>query len=632
MSQSPEIANGPSPDEQIFAALNLSNPKSFFLFAGAGSGKTRSLVNVLERIRDSYNLDLRLNRKRVAVITYTNAASDEIKHRLDYNPLFLVSTIHSFAWELIQTYQTDIREWLREELHQDIADTEELLRKSRAGTKTAADREASISQKRLRLDSLDHIQQFSYSPTGQNNTRDSLNHAEVIKMSADFLQTKALMREILVGRFPILFIDESQDTNQKLMEALFGVQRIHSQQFSLGLFGDMMQRIYPQGKVDLGRNLPEDWIKPVKTINYRCPRRIVTLINKIRSQVDDQMQEPRANQIEGHARLFIVPRNSGEKEGVENSITATMAEITKDELWHGHHTDIKTLILEHHMAASRMGFINLFAPLSKDEMLRTGLLDGTLADIRFFTQLILPLVNASAENDAFTIARIIKQSSPLLDKKMIKDSENPLAIYQQVDRAVQFLLSLWKNTQTPTLIDIVENIHKTGLFILPEVFSVIVKSQSTQTNGSDDAINDAEAEDDQSETIIVAWQEALRCSWTELERYHVYISGQSRFDTHQGVKGLQFPRVMVIIDDEEAKGFMFNYNKLFGVQALSDTDKKNIQDGKETSIDRTLRLFYVSCSRAEKSLAVVAYTDDPQGLEDNVIKREWFTKGEVERL
>ena len=36
-----------------------------------------------------------------------------------------------------------------------------------------------------------------------------------------------------------------------------------------------------------------------------------------------------------------------------------------------------------------------------------------------------------------------------------------------------------------------------------------------------------------------------------------YFSGKARFDTHQGVKGREFDRVMVIMDDSEAKGFTF---------------------------------------------------------------------------
>ena len=54
-------------DEELLACLNLQNPKSFFLFAGAGSGKTRSLVNVLEQIKDKYGDEL----KRKHPIKYT---------------------------------------------------------------------------------------------------------------------------------------------------------------------------------------------------------------------------------------------------------------------------------------------------------------------------------------------------------------------------------------------------------------------------------------------------------------------------------------------------------------------------------------------------------------------------------
>lgn len=630
----PEIAveaNDQSPDDQIYAGLDFKDPKSFFLFAGAGSGKTRSLVNVLERIRDQYDLELRLNRKQVAVITYTNAASDEIKHRLDYNPLFLVSTIHSFVWELIKIYQTDIRDWLTRSIQEDIKKLVEDNEKGRPGTKAAAERDASIQQKQTRLASLHSIRQFIYSPTGQNNTRDSLNHSEVIKMTADLLMTKPLMREILVSQFPILFIDESQDTNRVLIETLFAVQKSHAKKFGLGLFGDMMQRIYADGKTDLGHNLPADWLKPIKTINYRSPVRVVTLINKIRSQVDNQLQQPRENQIEGHARLFIVTRNGGDKEAIESNIAAQMSGITQDALWTGAEADIKILTLEHHMAASRMGFSNLFAALTKDDKLRTGLLDGSLAGVRFFTQLILPIAKAGAEGDSFAIARITKDASPLLAKQLIKEAENPRNIYQQVDRAVQSLLTLWKEDNTPRLIDIVKEISETGLFTLPDLFSIIVKVQGEELEEDNDA-EAAESEQDQSESSIAAWEEALNCSWKELERYNIYISGMSRFDTHQGVKGLQFPRVMVIIDEDESRGFMFNYDKLFGVRGLTETDKKNIKDGKETSIDRTLRLFYVCCSRAEKSLAVVAYTDDPEALQANAVKREWFKDEEIVRI
>ena len=66
----------------------------------------------MQMLREKYGQVFRLTRK-IAVITYTNAACDEIKHRIDYDSIFAVSTIHSFAWTLIQFFQNDIRDWLK---------------------------------------------------------------------------------------------------------------------------------------------------------------------------------------------------------------------------------------------------------------------------------------------------------------------------------------------------------------------------------------------------------------------------------------------------------------------------------------------------------------------------------------
>jgi DNA helicase-2/ATP-dependent DNA helicase PcrA len=77
---------------------------------------------------------------------------------------------------------------------------------------------------------------------------------------------------------------------------------------------------------------------------------------------------------------------------------------------------------------------------------------------------------------------------------------------------------------------------------------------------------------------------------------------------------------------------LFSYDKLFGSKELSQGDKKNMAEGKETGIDRTRRLFYVACSRAKESLAIVAYSDNPSIVEQNALKYGWFTKDEIEYL
>ena len=213
-------------DTEIYECLNLNNPKSFFLFAGAGSGKTRTLVNVLNEFKKNHGREFRLNRKRVAIITYTNAASNEIKDRLEFDPIFSVSTIHSFAWELIEPFVKDIKTWLIENLANEILKLQDEQSRSRnLLNKTSIDRSKKIESKNKRILNLDNIIKFTYNPNGDNLSKDALNHSEVISIAAYFIQQKPLMQQLLVCKYPIVLIDESQDTKKELIDAFFELQK-----------------------------------------------------------------------------------------------------------------------------------------------------------------------------------------------------------------------------------------------------------------------------------------------------------------------------------------------------------------------------------------------------------------------
>ena len=65
---------------------------------------------------------------------------------------------------------------------------------------------------------------------------------------------------------------------------------------------------------------------------------------------------------------------------------------------------------------------------------------------------------------------------------------------------------------------------------------------------------------------------------------------------------------------------------------MSATDIKNHGEGKENSIDRTARLFYVTCTRAKESLAILMYTSNPEKAKETAIKNNWFTENEIDIL
>ena len=623
-------------DNQISACLNLKEPISFFLFAGAGSGKTGSLVKALKRLREESGKHLRLHGQRVGVITYTNAACDEIKQRLDFDPLVEVSTIHSFVWSLIGGFHTDIKQWLKVNIKNEIAELEELQRKGRAGTKASLDRENSIKAKQKRHDGLNDIKRFTYSPSGDNRGIDSLNHSEVIKIGADFLTQKQLMQTIMVNRFPILLIDESQDTNKLLMDAFLAVQSQQNKRFCLGLFGDTMQRIYADGKIDLGKDLPSAWAKPVKKMNHRCPRRIVKLINKIRSSVDNQEQSSRADKEDGFVRLFILPSGTPSKLLAEYNVRQRMATVTGDPFWGSSDETVKTLILEHHMAARRMGFLEMFEPLYQADRLKTALMDGSLPGLRFFSQYILPLVQAKHNGDEFTAAAIVRKFSPLLSKATFKlmadlgmDQSNQV---KEARVAVEQLIALWLINTEPRFVDILRCVNQTGLFEIPESLRLIASRNIIESKNTEESNETPVPEDEDTNSELDAWDKFMLTPFSQIEPYTAYVKGLAPFDTHQGVKGLEFPRVLVVMDDDEARGFLFSYDKLFGVKGKTTADIENERTGKDTGIDRTRRLFYVTCSRAENSLAIVAYSSHPDKVRDHVIHEGWFEIDEVEIL
>lgn len=63
-------------------AVCLAEQKSFAMIAGAGAGKTSSLVAALELIRSEYGSYLRKNGQKVACITFTKRAVQVISNRL----------------------------------------------------------------------------------------------------------------------------------------------------------------------------------------------------------------------------------------------------------------------------------------------------------------------------------------------------------------------------------------------------------------------------------------------------------------------------------------------------------------------------------------------------------------------
>ena len=622
-------------DEGIRECLSIGSGKSFITFAGAGSGKTYSLKKALEFLKAQYSDDFILKGKQIAVVTFTNNAADEIKDRIEQSPIFAVSTIHSFCWSAIAGFNEDIRKWYLEKIPTDLEDLEEKERKGRSGKASDA-RKRDIIRLTKKKEWLAEPRSFIYDPNGVNSSPNSLSHADVLKIFSTFLINKPMMAEVIVNKFPFIFLDESQDTNKDVVSAFFELQDTKSDKVVIGLFGDTMQRIFGGGEPELGNTKPSDWTTFNKEMNHRSARRIVGLGNQIRNAGDERKQYAEEGAAEGYVRYFLLQQGVLDKDDIELKIRETMAEVTGDADW----IDIQSketaiLLLEHKMAGRRLGFDALWDKLSKSGKIKDRISEGENTELNFFAGIVFPIAEASLKKNRSELMSILRETkSPLLEASVLDaHKDDPLALARSAEHAFRCVIS---NVEV-SFREVLEVLAEHNLLRIPAKLQSFVATTEERVVESKldqaEAILEIEPEPEEwDDSEISAWAEALETNFFQIRNYKEYIEENSIFRTHQGVKGNEFDRVMVVMDDDEAGGFLFSYEQYFGVKELSQSSKKKQDAGEETGLDRTRRLFYVTSTRAKSSLAHVIYTSDVNGLKTNLIERKFAREGEIIEL
>ncbi|MDP5137959.1 UvrD-helicase domain-containing protein [Rheinheimera baltica] len=633
LAETQSIEHDSSVDAGIQECLYIGSGKSFITFAGAGSGKTYSLKKALDFLAARYSDSFSRQGKQIAVVTFTNNAADEITDRIEQSPIFAVSTIHSFCWAAISGFNEDIRKWYLDSIPITLANVQDEEQRGRGTGKASEARKRTIIRLNEKLKWLAESRSFIYDPNGVNSSPDALSHADVLKIFSNFLTTKPMMAEVIVNKFPFIFIDEIQDTNKDVVSAFFELQETKSDKVVIGLFGDTMQRIFGGGEPELGKTKPNGWTAFVKKMNHRSARRIVGLGNQIRSEDDKRKQFAKDGVSEGFVRYFLLPYGISDKEETEANVRKTMAAITGDAAWSNTDSEeTAILLLEHKMAGRRLGFDDLLNKLSKSDKIKDRIFEGQNAELNFFSGIVFPLAEASRENRRAELMAILRESkSPLLEASVLDaNKSDPL----ERARAAEQLFRIVVSNDKVSFREVLEVLAQQKLLRIPEKLQSFVAAskeieaelESPQTGIAKDAGANPE-EHDNSE--IEAWADALETPFFQIQNYRDYIEDNSIFRTHQGVKGNEFERVMVIMDDDEAGGFLFSYEQYFGVKELSKDSQKKREAGEETGIDRTRRLFYVTSTRAKNSLAHVIYTSDATKVRHNLIERKFARDDEI---
>ncbi|MFF7897546.1 UvrD-helicase domain-containing protein [Streptomyces sp. NPDC088817] len=127
-----------------------------------------------------------------------------------------------------------------------------------------------------------------------------MSHDDVVALSLRLVATHPKLIRIITSKYPVIFVDEYQDTSPKTIELLLNhLAGAGKDPCVIGLFGDSMQKIYRSG-VGAVRH---DKLTPITKIeNYRCSRPVVDVLNKMRPEL---RQQASGKQQEGEVHLFL---------------------------------------------------------------------------------------------------------------------------------------------------------------------------------------------------------------------------------------------------------------------------------------------------------------------------------------
>lgn len=611
-------------DREIHACVVATPPQPFVVRAGAGSGKTTSLIKALDWVMSEHSASMRARKQKVACITYTDLAANEILADVNDDPLVHVSTIHSFYWSIAKTFQADIKVWLQNDIRRRIFDLEkEFENYGPRVRQTTRDKNKSDQERYARsLEAVSGVKTFNYG-VGSDYAKGILGHEDILQLADFLLQNRPLFRRVVALNYPFVFIDESQDTFPGVVKSFKEVEAQMRGKFCLGFFGDPMQSIFMRGAGDIP--LEDHWRAITKPENFRCAKQILDVANAVRAQGDGMEQVRGLHErvdgdlkpVEGSARMFVLPNTLNRNEALAR-VRAWNAATNYDEGWTTPDNAVKILVIVHRMAANRLGFGGIYSALNDrtSEAMKQGMQDGTGWPVRPFLGFALPIVAAVKAGNEFAAMSLLREFSPRLEPASLL-GRRAADVLRELHVAVVRLVSMLDEAGT-TVGDIALQLRDAGLFKFDERYERVLGF----VGGVDDVAQEADtagAAPTEGRSEDRAMLKFFGCAAQELRPYERYISEGSPYATQHGVKGAQFERVIVVMDEEESEYRTYNYERVFASPEARAADRARAQDGDENIGSRTLQLLYVCCTRAQRGLVLTFFVADPAAILENVV-------------
>ncbi|HBY86646.1 MAG TPA: DNA helicase II [Colwellia sp.] len=541
--------------DEMFTAINHCN--SFRLEAGAGAGKTYSLIKALKHLVHSRADEFIKKEQKIACITYTNIAKDEIRERTDNHPVIYADTIHAFSWSFISGFQAKLRELLPELGAKWVARIEE------AGG----------------IDKQKVIYDLGFPKIDEKTI--SLHHDDVIKLISSLLGFSKF-QNLLKAKFPIVFIDEYQDTNKDLASSIVNNLIDNDSGLLVGLFGDHWQKIYGKEACGLIESENDNITEIGKNANFRSDKNIVNCLNNMRPELPQHESDPES---EGGISIYHSNSWTGERrvgghwagdlpEDAAHVYFERVKETMSQNGWDFDSENTKVLMLTNNVIATEQGFKDLSDCFRHTE----DYLKKNDPYIKYFVEVIEPVIASFETREYGELFQVINQKFPQLqchdDKRVWVDNLNrinELRLSGTVDEMLAFLIE----SNKPRLSNKVRQLEERYQSLLEE---------------------DVENLGERDKNFLTKIRSLKSVSYRQVIQLSKFIDDKTPFSTKHGVKGAEFDNVLVVL----GRGWnQYNWNQMLEFM------ENGYPANKKDTFERNRNLFYVACSRAKHNLTLL---------------------------
>ncbi|NLZ18529.1 MAG: UvrD-helicase domain-containing protein, partial [Desulfobulbaceae bacterium] len=414
---------------------------------------------------------------------------------------------------------------------------------------------------------------------GHRNINDlhvSLHHDDVLILTIA-LMNNVKFRHILTDKYPIILIDEYQDTNADWIKSikLHFLGQAKSPQF--GFFGDHWQKIYGDG---CGKIDHPSLTVVGKRANFRSVSAIVECLNRMRPELPQFVVDPNE---QGTVRIFhtnswVGTRQTGghwggdlPAESTDRTIQTVLDRLS-DDGWDLSPQTTKILMLTHRVLAAKQGYPSI----PKVFEFNNSFTKKEHPHIAYFADALEPACEAYLSKKYGEMFRVLDSNVPGIraqaDKKKWSD-------------AMDKLIELRANATVGEVMDHLLAVRR------PRVPNAVERSErELQAFAPEAGEEKPRPLRELAKLRAVAYQEiAALCR---------YLSGHSPFETKHGVKGAEFENVLVVVGRGWNK---YNFNEMLELAR----DAVHVPNNKQDAFERNRNLFYVTCSRPKRRLAVL---------------------------